>query len=401
MPKNAVEQQPTRLSPKHQSRREKERRTNQLLMIGTGIVLGLVVLILGWGLVDQYVLQPRRPVATVAGEDISLSTYQRHLQYRRWLYHNYMQDLEANRQELANAEEDQSFLLQYLDQQISSLESQLNSLPNSVLNELIDDKLARQEAVRRGFTVSQEEIDTAVEQWFGYDRNPPTPPAEEAAPAVSITETETITDTTPMPTETPMPTPTPMTEEQYIQRSTEWLRVAREQTGFTEEDFRTQMEGSLYREKLEEAIKADVPTTAEQVHARHILLATREEAEAALARLNEGEEFEALAAELSQDTMTKEDGGDLGWFPRGQMLLEFEEAAFAMQPGELSDIVETSAGFHIIRMDERDENRPLEDYFLQQAQAMAIDDWFTAQRATQTIVNNLDNAMIPRDPWQR
>ena len=401
MPKNAEEQKPTRLNPKHESRREKERRTNQLLVIGTGVVLGLVVLILGWGLFDQYVLQPRRPVATVAGEDISLSTFEKQLQFTRLQYYEYLSQLERNRMDLANSEEDQSFMLQYLDQQIATMESQLLSLPNSVLSEMIDNKLVRQEAARRGITVSQEEIDTAVEQYFGYDRNPPTPAAEEPTPAVSIEETETITDTTPMPTATPMPTPTPMTEEAYIQESTDWYQDVEKAVGFTKDDFRTMMEGLLLREKLEEAIGAELPTTGEQVHARHILLQTREEADAALARLKGGEEFAAVAAELSQDTMSKEDGGDLGWFPRGQMLPEFEEAAFALQPGELSEVVETSAGFHIIQVDEREDNRPLEDYYLQQAQSVAVSDWFTTQRAAETIENNLNKFEIPKDPWAR
>lgn len=192
-----------------------------------------------------------------------------------------------------------------------------------------------------------------------------------------------------------------MTEEAFIQQSTEWYKTAEELAGFTKEDFRVLVESSLYRQKLEEAIGAEVPATAEQVQARHILLETREEAEAALARLKDGEDFDALAAELSQDTMTKDIGGDLGWFPRGQMLVEFEEAAFALQPGELSEVVETSAGFHIIRVDGREADRPLEEYFLQQARAMAVDDWFTVQRATQTIENYMSKFTIPKDPWAR
>ena len=192
-----------------------------------------------------------------------------------------------------------------------------------------------------------------------------------------------------------------MPEEAFIQQSTERYKTAEELAGFTKEDFRVLVESSLYRQKLEEAIGAEVPATAEQVQARHILLETREEAEAALARLKDGEDFDALAAELSQDTMTKDIGGDLGWFPRGQMLVEFEEAAFALQPGELSEVVETSAGFHIIRVDGREADRPLEEYFLQQARAMAVDDWFTVQRATQTIENYMSKFTIPKDPWAR
>ncbi|HEX8424530.1 MAG TPA: peptidylprolyl isomerase, partial [Pyrinomonadaceae bacterium] len=72
-----------------------------------------------------------------------------------------------------------------------------------------------------------------------------------------------------------------------------------------------------------------------------------------LKRVRAGEDFNALARQFSADTSNKNQGGDLGWFGRGMMVKPFEEAAFALKPGELSDIVETQFGYHIIKLEER------------------------------------------------
>ena len=116
----------------------------------------------------------------------------------------------------------------------------------------------------------------------------------------------------------------------------------------------------------------------EQVHARHILISVksadevkspdaaegldkpqaRAKAEEVLKRIKAGENFEAMAKEYSTDPGSKESGGDLGWFGKGRMVPEFEKAAFALQPGQISDIVESPFGFHIIKVEERRNGDP-------------------------------------------
>ncbi|MEO8503000.1 MAG: peptidyl-prolyl cis-trans isomerase [Acidobacteriota bacterium] len=100
----------------------------------------------------------------------------------------------------------------------------------------------------------------------------------------------------------------------------------------------------------------------EQVRARHILLQVNDkrteaqamsQAQALLARLKKGEDFGKLAAEASEDPGSKTRGGDLGFFGRGRMIKEFEEAAFAAQPGEVVGPVKTSFGVHLIRVEEK------------------------------------------------
>ena len=102
---------------------------------------------------------------------------------------------------------------------------------------------------------------------------------------------------------------------------------------------------------------------------------TKEEASAILEKLAAGESWETLAAENSLDTGNKDNSGDLGWFSKGMMVLPFEEAAFALEPGEISDPVKTDFGYHIIALDGK-ELHPMEGSALEEAQTAVYEAWF-------------------------
>lgn len=109
--------------------------------------------------------------------------------------------------------------------------------------------------------------------------------------------------------------------------------------------------------------------TPEAVRARHILIRAdrtaseedKKKAEDILKRIKAGEDFAKLASDLSDDPGSKPRGGDLGFFQRGRMVKPFEEAAFALKPGEVSGIVESPFGYHIIKVEEKKESA-LEPY---------------------------------------
>jgi peptidyl-prolyl cis-trans isomerase C len=86
----------------------------------------------------------------------------------------------------------------------------------------------------------------------------------------------------------------------------------------------------------------------DKVHCAHILVKTEQEAKALLERLNKGEKFANIAQEVSL-CPSKKRGGDLGTFGRGKMVKEFETASFALQKGQISGIVKTKYGYHIIK----------------------------------------------------
>jgi parvulin-like peptidyl-prolyl isomerase len=133
--------------------------------------------------------------------------------------------------------------------------------------------------------------------------------------------------------------------------------------------------------KLQEQVRGEVATTEkdliesyDQVQARHILLlsapsddpkeqakndaAARKKAEDALAKLKAGADFATLAKQISEDPRSKAKGGDRGFFPRGTMVPEFDQEAFRLKPGEMSGLVKTSYGYHIIKVGARRSQLP-------------------------------------------
>lgn len=157
-------------------------------------------------------------------------------------------------------------------------------------------------------------------------------------------------------------------EEPFLAKLAEW--------GETYEDAwqkeRTQLIGMAMTQRIVDS----VPTTAEHVHARHILVDTPQEAERILAQLQAGADFAALARTYSQDTSTRESGGDLGFFPRGILVApEVDEAAFALQPGQFSGVVTSSLGYHIVQVIERDPARPVGPENLRFLHDRAVQEW--------------------------
>ncbi len=151
-----------------------------------------------------------------------------------------------------------------------------------------------------------------------------------------------------------------------------WLQT----NGWTEEDYRKRLRSQLLTSKMIERVTSGVPTTAEQVHARHILVATEAEAQSVLNQLLAGADFAALAQQYSLDEATKVNGGDLGFFPRGILLApEVEEAAFALQPGQISGVITSQFGYHIVQVLERVSDRPLSEDALGALRDRAFRQW--------------------------
>jgi parvulin-like peptidyl-prolyl isomerase len=117
----------------------------------------------------------------------------------------------------------------------------------------------------------------------------------------------------------------------------------------------------------------------EHAHVKHILVEDEATGQEVLDKLGQGQEWDALAAEYSLDTGNKDQGGDLGWFPRDVMVPAFEEAAFTLPVSSTSELVETDFGYHILWILDRG-LRPMDDATWDMAKGQAFDEWFNTQR---------------------
>jgi peptidyl-prolyl cis-trans isomerase C len=128
---------------------------------------------------------------------------------------------------------------------------------------------------------------------------------------------------------------------------------------------------------MRDQITTQAGTTADQVHARQIRVNNEGEARAVQAQLQAGTDFNTLAAEY--EPLTR---GDLGWFPRGYLYQSaVEDAAFALQPGQVSSMIKTDIGFHFVLVIERDANHPLAPDALQFVQRQAFEKWLAQHRS--------------------
>jgi parvulin-like peptidyl-prolyl isomerase len=196
-----------------------------------------------------------------------------------------------------------------------------------VLDMLVENELIRQYAAGQGITISDEEVDAEIGLMIGEYG------------------------------------------EEYFNS---WLQS----NYYSLDEFREELRLSLISQRLMPAVVDAVPTTAEHVHARHILVNTQADAESILAQLQGGADFAELAGRFSTDVTTRDRGGDLGWFPRGGLLVpEVEEVAFSQQAGQLSGVVPSAWGYHIVQTLEYDPAREVDPVIRDRLRQQAAEQW--------------------------
>ena len=397
----------------------------------------LALIILAGGLLYEYVIKPNQTLATVGSVSISRQDY-----WKSRAIGLYEQALQFQDFAQFVGPDQQGQYLALAEQSLSQLPTVWGStdVDPASLEQMIDDQVYLQGMDDLGIDMSEDEIRTFALNRFAPPGAPliaPSPTATLTAErAAMATSTAAALFATPLASPlaatpvagmpvgstpslaTPVagtPVATPLTTAPTAPAATPNPAEARAtaEAGFaqfadqifplahlSQEDFeRLGAAPALARQKVGDALAATVGQSAPQVRAAHILLPTREEAEAARARVTEGgEDFAAVARELSTDEASAANGGELGWFTREEMVAPFAEAAFALEPGAISEPVETEFGWHVIQVLERDPERPLTDLQINRLQQAAEERWLEEQRAGLSVISTLPPTPTPFAP---
>ena len=369
MAKRRTSPQAKPLTRKQLSRLERERAMQRRVVMGVGALLVLVVLTLIGGFVYERTIKVRQPIAQVGDRVITVGEYQKRVNFERYLVYRNMQRIANQLRALPN-DESSGFLRQVYAQRLQQLTQEYQGIPGSVFETVLENAIIEAKAAELGITVTDEEIQARIEQRIAGElgaitqddlnatatavvQATATAAAWTPTPTAEVTSTEALTVTGAItPTATPFPTPTPnvLTTAKFEEAYQAFLKELQDRLGLTEAEYRAFVRVEILREKAQQYFADQVPTEEEQVYIKAVLLPSEEEARALLDEIQAGKSFEEAAAAYA-----REHAGDLGWFGRGQMVPAFEEAAFNLQPGEISDPVETEFGWHIIQVTDRDE----------------------------------------------
>ena len=436
MPPRKKEQ--TKTTPR--IRAVKEKNNTKLILIGFIITAALILSMVGYAVLRATVFKNFIPVAKIAGQKVNNEYFEARVRLERNSYIQQFQMFYAQYQLLSEDTTAADHFEPQL-QQIVDILDDVELFGEMVLNNIIDDEIIAMQGVDMGIDVSESEIDALMQQLFNYfpDGTPTpeiqpsvyaTPTASKtqeailgstATPGIDETEIEKVengedesdvgedtpveptTEPTiePSPTitaltQTPGPTATPYTEEMFQTELNQYLGEL-EAIEVSETNLRKYIYHFLMKQKVRDAVAADVPLEQEQVWARHILVSTTAEAITVLERL-EKEEWNAVAADVSLDTSNKDSGGDLRWFTRGQMVTEFEEAAFDLEIGQISDPVETQFGWHIIQLIDQG-IRPLSQADYENNKNIFFEEWFTGiKESTEISINDVWKDIVPDKP---
>lgn len=363
------------------SRREREERLQRIVIAVVLAAIALVIALIAVPLLKQNLFDPGRRVAVVGDRTITRAEYDEYQRLQGTLgtdpstlgqiFPAYRQNPEQFR---------------------TALEQQSGTVPPGEvtatgLDPLVNDVVLVESAGQAGVQVTEQDVDRRLSEALypsGEDAN--------AAPAGAPTPLATAPGRVGTAATRPAVTPTagPPTGEQV----SAFFDAVQDGIGVSREDYeRLAVRPAIIRERYREKV---VPDAAPQVHVRHILVRTREEARKVLADLEGGAKFEVLARERSQDQSNSSKGGDLGWAVREAYVPAFSKAAFALtKPGQLSGPVETEFGWHVIQLLERSPRRKLSEQQEQQLGERKLQEFIEQQRKRLREAGQLDVSIPP------
>lgn len=381
-----------------------------MLYIGLAAAAGLIVLIIGIGAFYEYQLKPNQVLATVNGEEISREDYWR---YQSVSLYNQARTYEEYALQVTGQQQTQ--FLTYAAQLDQAREDVWGStdVSEATISQMIEDKLYVAAAEDEGVDLSDETVRTYALNMYAPADEPlvtpiPSPTmiperAEWATQTAEAMETQqalamgTPAGSTSAPAATPVGTPgaTPVgtpastpnlanvrsnAEAEYALFQEEVLEEANLSPERYLEMF---VKPQVAREAMNAQIIHSVPQTAPQVEVQHILVGTEDLANQVYERVtNGGEDFGEVAETTSIDTVTAPTGGKLGWVTKPQLPDAVAEVAFNTEVGEIAQPVESEFGWHIIKVLDKSEDRPMTETQYSLAIEQAQSEWLEQQRET-------------------
>ncbi|TVR18537.1 MAG: hypothetical protein EA396_14475 [Anaerolineaceae bacterium] len=437
-------------SKEQKSRREQEQETMRNVLFWSVVFLVGVAALIGVVFVVDQVINPRRTVANVNDQSISVAEFQTRVRIERALINEEVSITVSPLISLGLVADPNDAInqLYQFDPEFRQLIDDLGAsdrLGLRVLNTMIDDRLIEQEAERLGVSVTDEEIDEAIKRFLQigeFEEDPadlldvedPLPvgvddideafegeEGEEAEePVIDATPTPLVSPTpspeptqtpepeiSPTPSLTPFPSPTPTerpSAEERQQAVNDQLALFYRNVGIdanvSRNDIREVFRIRALRDKLAREV-LDVPEAAIWVNSRHILVSTESEAQDIIEALNNGESFAAIARVSSQDTGSGANGGELNWVNSYNFVAGFREAVREQPVGAISEEpVQTDFGFHIIQVREREE-RDIEDAEVSAVLEEGFSEWlreFRSQPDNEISTSDIWPDVVPQEP---
>jgi parvulin-like peptidyl-prolyl isomerase len=252
---------------------------------------------------------------------------------------------------------DHSFSLSYLERRLrydisngnTSYSSNPTQAPDLLVNEIAQEELMRQGAPEKGVDLSESAIDAEI-------RNQENVPASADRNAFAAAYRQAVHD-----------------------------------SGLSTDGYRDVIAADLAQQGLQAKFTEEAPQATDQVRFRVILLTTEDDAKAALDRLRNGEDFAAVAKDVSQHAASRDNGGEQDWTPRGVLDPALDEALFSLDIGQISDVIAGQSAYYIVQVEERASQRETTPEQRSALGAQAMTNWLSQLRDSIGVTVNLDN----------
>ena len=366
---------PAKLTRKQSSRLERERRLERYLIIGAIVVAVAVVGVLAYGLINEYVIKAASSVATVGTTQIRTDEFQSRVRFLRANMALQLQQWEEQRRSIDPSTETSDLVLSYIDQSIRQLEATLAEenkgfIGAQAIDQLVRHELVRQEAARRGIDISPDEVQREIELEFNYDRDAAPPP---------VASTEVIS-----PELEPQPVPTPVSEESFREQYDYFTKDILKPLGITDKQYRLWAEADVLDSMLRQEMAADLPSEAEQIQFRLLVVGDADHAQELSARFDGGEAFQTLVDQIEADEDTTDYVREFEWLP----ILQVEEALgpdvaaelWGLEPSAFAGPIASGDGLQFYIPDVLGhEVRTIEEGLIDTLADALFEEWVTAQ----------------------